>query len=309
MFTGVYFPGKLTFNFIEGLFRFKASITRLHYALPYLLKFTLFAPFIWLHHFRILFLKKGKIESAKVVIILGHWRTASTTLQKDLSRRMNYATCNIYSVIFPEHFTITERWLKKPMQYVLNRLGAKTEVHNIPMLLDDPGEEEIALTAAGSRHTPGRIFLFPKCAAKILDPDGKGKWIREYKKFCSVYLAHSGKNGMVLKSPCNGMFLPQIIAGFPNAKFVLIEREKSDVLRSTVKMWDLTNRRFSFHPLTKEDQLNCASSIYELFMQRLQNDLPLIGNRLVKVRFEDYVRDPEKCVDEIIKALSAINRP
>lgn len=302
----MYFPGKISLLLIWRSLKYRMVVSRIFLILLALIKYSLFAPFIWMQQIQLWYLLLPKYFMPPTVIILGHWRSATTNLQRYLSKELGYAYCNNYKVIFPEHYLITETWLKRPLQFIMLKLGVVNEFHNIQFLLDDPGEEEVALTALGELYIPNLFFLYPKYRFELLNRNNSKLWIKKFKNFVRAIHLTSRKRGIVIKSPSNGMFIKEMAEAFPHAKFVLIQREEVATLKSMEKMWGMVNKRFAFQPASQAEIKQYAKEIYGLYQQRLQDDLPTIAERTVKISFDEFIAAPQVASQSIVKKLKEI---
>lgn len=91
---------------------------------------------------------------------------------------------------------------------------------------------------------------------------------------------------------------------FPGARLLLAVRHPADVV--------LSNFMQNFEPgeaLVHCDTLASTVALYDQVMQVWQAQVPLVGNKLTQVRYEDLVADPEKQLMAICLALDIVFDP
>ena len=115
----------------------------------------------------------------------------------------------------------------------------------------------------------------------------------------------NGKSIVCEKTPQNVFYLKEIFELFPNAKVINMVRDPRAILLSQKNKWNRRNLgadymtkkeafrlRINYHPITLSKLWNAAINAANLF----KNDV-----RLISVRFEDLLNQPEQTLQTICK--------
>ena len=143
--------------------------------------------------------------------------------------------------------------------------------------------------------------------------DFKGVSEPERKKWADAYmwlyrrlaLKHDGKP-LVMKTPANAARLKLLTKLFPDARFVYLARNPLNVFPSTVKLW---RALYSVQGLHNPPHLDPWLDDYVLDMfarltEDYEEDRHLIPkDRLVELRYEDFVKDPVASMRDIYTRL------
>ena len=120
-----------------------------------------------------------------------------------------------------------------------------------------------------------------------------------------LVLKHDGKT-LVMKTPANAARLKLLTKLFPDARYVYLARNPLNVFPSTVKLW---RALYSVQGLHNPPQLDPWLDDYILDMfarltEAYEADRHLIPeDRLVELRYEDFVKDPVASMRDIYRRL------
>ena len=232
------------------------------------------------------------------VFVMGHWRTGTTFMHDLFASDPNLAYPTTYECFFPHHFLLTEGTLPKVMKVLLPK---KRPQDDVPVGFDRPQEEEFAMMMLG-QGTPYLTHAWPRFGpadSDYLDFKGvsepaKKKWADAYLWFYRRLLLKHGKP-LVMKSPANAARLKLLTTLFPDARFIYLARNPLKVFPSTVKLW---RALYSTQGLHNPPHLESWLDDYVLDMfQRLTEDYEadkhlIPKDRLIELRYEDFVNDP-----------------
>jgi hypothetical protein len=232
------------------------------------------------------------------IFVIGHWRTGTTLLHDLFSVDPNLAYPTTYECFFPHHFLLTEGHLDRVMKVLLPK---KRPQDDVPVGFDRPQEEEFGMMMLG-QGTPYLTHAWPRFGPAMSDYlDFKGvseadqkTWADAYMWFYRRLLLKHGKP-LVMKSPANAARLKLLTKLFPDARFVYLARNPLNVFPSTVKLW---RALYSVQGLHNPPHLDPWLDDYVLDMfarltEAYEEDRHLIPkDRLVELRFEDFVKDP-----------------
>ncbi len=134
----------------------------------------------------------------------------------------------------------------------------------------------------------------------------KKTWADAYMWFYRrLALKHEGKR-LVMKTPANAARLKLLTKLFPDARYVYLARNPLNVFPSTVKLW---RALYSVQGLHNPPQLDPWLDDYVLDMfarltEDYEEDRHLIRkDRLVELRYEDFVKDPIASMRDIYRRL------
>jgi hypothetical protein len=243
------------------------------------------------------------------IFVIGHWRTGTTFLHDLFSVDPNLAYPTTYECFFPHHFLLTESRLEKYMKVLLPK---KRPQDDVPVGFDRPQEEEFGMMMLG-QGTPYFTHAWPRRGpvdSDYLDFKGvseakKKKWWDAYMWFYRRLALKHGKR-LVMKTPANAARLKELTKLFPDARYVYLARNPLNVFPSTVKLW---RALYSVQGLHNPPRLDPWLDDYILDMfarltEDYEEDKHLIPkDRLVEMRYEDFVKDPIASMREIYKRL------
>jgi hypothetical protein len=181
------------------------------------------------------------------VFIVGPWRSGTTVMHELLTAATGCPTPRTWQCM-------------DPCAFRLPRLERKAAAIARPMdgleIRDDsPQEDEFALLALGVESTY-RAFWMPHRLAGLhctLDPAhwlAHAQWLAPWEAFLRGVLAASSSDGtqpLILKSPNHTYRIASIVRRFPDARFVWMLRDPTQVFFSNRKMW---SSMFATHGLT-----------------------------------------------------------
>lgn len=232
------------------------------------------------------------------LFVLGHWRTGTTFLHNLLSRDPRSAFPTTLQCMFPGSFLISRHtigWIVSAM------LPAKRPMDDIPVGLDAPFEDEFALAKLGVASTYAALAspdrppdLRHLDLIELPEPD-RAAWEQAFVRYMRrLQFANPGKR-LVLKSPPHTARIATLLRLFPDARFVHIARNPFETYASTVNLWKVLNSRQGLRNPARDDAWlpEYVLAGLERMYAAYQRDLPRLGaNRLVELRYEEFVGDP-----------------
>ncbi len=277
------------------------SVSKLHHLLPWLLKLIIFEP-IRMAEVMVFDSKiKKQVLRQDPVFILGYYRSGTTYLQRLMILDPSLATQNVFQSALPEIMLSTETILKPVLNRITRLLNVQNRFHSIPFEWNFPGEEDVAMLAGAGPYAANWANLFPRQFETFYkrfvyfeerDPDFKRNWMSVYSKHLKkLNMRYKGKR-LLLKSPPNTARIKELLTMYPNARFIMIKRNTSDVLASGLNFWKITDR---YYALQKSDDVmvqNNLSSSYQNCIIAYENNKHLIpSNNLIELNFEDLRSD------------------
>jgi omega-hydroxy-beta-dihydromenaquinone-9 sulfotransferase len=233
------------------------------------------------------------------IFVIGHWRTGTTLLHDFFSTDPNLAFPTTYECFFPHHFLLTEGHLDRVMKVLLPK---KRPQDDVPVGFDRPQEEEFALMMLGV-GSPYLTMAWPRLGPadneyidfKGMSETDRKKWADAYMWFYRRLVLKHGDKTLVMKTPVNAARLKLLLELFPDARFVYLARNPLNVFPSTVKLWRALYSVQGLHnPPNLEPWLDdYVLDTYARIADDYLEDRHLIPKeRLVELRYEDFVKDP-----------------
>ncbi len=231
------------------------------------------------------------------LFLLGFWRSGTTLLHNLLAVDPQWGFVSTYQAAVPDLFLAGQNRIRR---MIASQLPPDRGVDNIPVDLAMPQEEEIALMCT-SGLSPYISLHFPRTADAALDylfPDrrlsarDRQRWREEYLKLLKAASFYMGGKPLLLKSPSNTSRIGALLEMFPDARFVYIQRNPYDTLRSYVRLLRLMNGWHALQSIDFDELLLRQVKIYRRMAEAYLEQKALIPEgRLVEIRYEELEQD------------------
>ncbi|MCC6735751.1 MAG: sulfotransferase [Bauldia sp.] len=252
-----------------------------------------------------------------IVFILGHWRSGTTFLHELLGTDQKFIAPTSLECFATEHYL---RWgdFLSSLKWAI---PARRPMDDMAMGWHRPQEDEFALFAMGV-PSPYDVMAFPNDRPPIvphlqvgdMKPAEQAAWreaLRTVVKRVSFGRRRALKPGetmpayVLLKSPTHTARIGVLAEMFPDAKFVHIARDPTEVYSSTDRLWRAT---FDSQGLQKPDAGADLSSFILDTLPNMYRDFDrdvarLAPGRWTELRYEDLVADPAGKVAAVADAL------
>ena len=243
------------------------------------------------------------------IFLLGFWRSGTTLLHNLFACDPQWGFVDTYQAALPDLFLAGQKRLRR---LLAASLPENRGIDNMPVDFALPQEEEIALMCA-SGLSPYVSLNFPRTADESLEylfmGDGvdervRKRWRAAYTKLLKAATLHMNGKPLVLKSPSNTSRIKELLELFPEARFVYIQRNPYDTVRSYMHLIRLMNgwhalQRFDFDELVQR-QIRIYPRMAEAYLE--QREL-IPDGRLVEIRYEDLDSDKIGQVQHIYRSL------
>ena len=250
-------------------------------------------------------IRKTKIDKDPLFII-GHFRTGTTYLHNLLSQDRQFGFPTTYQCFVPGIFLAGGGFTKKIHK---TTLPEKRPMDDVLMDSDLPQEEEFAVLAL-TPYSYYQCYFFPQKTKEYfmrylkMDQRLEDKWERFYLFFIRKITFACGGKQLVLKNPVNTARIRLLLRMFPNAKFICLSRDRSEVIRSTEKLFDRFLTLFSFRDIKQEETRENAEWVYDQMLQCYNEQKVLLDDHnLVEISYHDLVRDPMDSLAKIYREL------
>ena len=255
----------------------------------------------------------GRIRRAELhprpLFLLGFWRSGTTLLHNLLSMDPQWGFVNTYQAAMPDLFLAGQRRVRRMIE---SKLPPNRGVDNIPVDFAMPQEEEIAMMCANGL-SPYVSLLFPNSGGKTLDylfmdgrlnQDERERWRSEYARLLKAASYHMGGKPLLLKSPSNTSRITALLEMFPEARFVYIQRNPYDTLRSYIHLLRLMNHWHALQSIDFDELLMRQVQIYRQMAETYLEQKELIPDgRLVEIRYEELEQDKMGQIRRIYEGL------
>jgi hypothetical protein len=231
------------------------------------------------------------------LFLLGFWRSGTTLLHNLLAVDQRWGYINTYQAAMPDLFLAGQRRVRRLLE---SKLPENRGIDNIPVDFAMPQEEEIAMMCTCGL-SPYVFLHFPRTAAKMLDYLFVGdrldnsqsrRWRRKYLQLLRAASYNMGGKPLLLKSPSNTSRVSTLLELFPNARFVYIQRNPYDTLRSYIHLLRLMNDWHAFQRVEFNDLLKRQVLTYrQMALTYLEQRELIPDGRLVEIKYEDLELD------------------
>jgi len=244
------------------------------------------------------------------LFILGHWRSGTTYLHNILSLDKNLGYFTTFQAYLPGVFLANEK-LFKPI--VASSIPKRRPMDNVPMHPDFPQEDQYAV-GAFSPYSYYHGWCFPKNMSfynrfvlmeNVSDYDIQ-RWKDIYLYLLKKATISVGGKRLVLKNQDNTAKVKLLLELFPDAKFVLIQRNPYDLYYSMLKFMRIVIPLYCVQNpppfnAVEDSMMDLYSKMFRKYLQ--ERSLIPKGN-LVEAKYEDFIREPIKMIQRIYSELN-----
>jgi omega-hydroxy-beta-dihydromenaquinone-9 sulfotransferase len=209
------------------------------------------------------------------VFILGHYRSGTTYLHQLFSKDPRFGWQTLFEEVAPEIMFLAEKPLVPIMQFISDALNARNNYHRIRLKWDFPAEEEVAMMGMLSEHTSYWGFLFPEnfieyysAYLNFTDQHLKEKWQKDYTWLLKKLSIKNEDKRLVLKSPPNTARIKELLALFPDARFIYLSRDPYELYSSASRLWDVILKYDSLGPCRNIDSSEYIYKGLEIMLDR-----------------------------------------
>ena len=255
----------------------------------------------------------GRISRTEIhprpLFLLGFWRSGTTLLHNLLSMDPQWGFVSTYQAAMPEAFLAGQRRVRRMIE---RTLPANRGVDNIPVDLAMPQEEEIALDCMCG-FSPYVYLHFPRTgehtldylfAEDRLDNARREGWRREFTRMLRMASYHMGGKSLLLKSPSNTSRITALLKMFPEARFVYIQRDPYDTLRSYAYLLRMMNDWHALQRVDFDGLLLKQADVYRQMAEAYLEQRGLIPDgRLVEISYEELEQDKAGQIRRIYEEL------
>lgn len=260
---------------------------------------------------RILFSKKItkiSLDDHPPIFILGLWRTGTTHLHYLMARDKRFGYLKNHQAFTFNFSLLSMDRLNKVLSIFV---PGKRPQDNVRVTLDDPAEEEQALSTTTTRSSI-HSFFFPRNNTYFtryhlfegITEEEKDNWKRDYLFLLKNIAYYSKKKTLLLKNPHNTGRVKELLELFPQAKFIFIHRDPYTVFRSTKKLYNrmISSQILQFFSQTEIEQLILDNNARIIQKYLTEKELIPTGN-LIEIGFDALDKAPLETIETIYRQL------
>jgi hypothetical protein len=248
------------------------------------------------------------------IFIIGHWRTGTTHLHNIMCRDKNLGYISMFQVTTPAFCLTGEKIIKRPMAFVQKRRHPTREIDNIPLSVDNPEEEDVAI-ANMSPYSYLHMYTFPRKAPFFFEnyvtffdnlPESTlAEWKECYLTILRKATITTGGKRLIMKNCANSARIKTLLDLFPDAKFIHICRNPYDTFRSTFHLYKTTTNLCQLQEISFDEIEGWVLQFYAQIMRKFLADKALIpeGN-FVEVKYEELEKSPLDQMRRVYETLS-----
>lgn len=250
------------------------------------------------------------------VFILGNFRSGTTFLHRLLAGdKDRFATMCLWEILFAPSVCARccwqaaarfHQWVGAPLAGLIDGVEKRWEAENLThkVSLFEPEEDDYLMLHVFSSLTVGLSAGLPAQARPYawfdhaLTQRERRLLMKFYRRCLQRFLtARGGGRSYLAKAPALTPKIRSLAEEFPDAKFLVIVRNPREVLPSVSSMMRATWRVLG----VPEPSRPLREFLHEMaeHWYGYPRDLGLEGDRIINVRYEDLVADPQATVEAI----------
>ena len=259
---------------------------------------------------RMVYYFKDKPKNIKEpVFILGHWRSGTTLLHNLMCLDPDAGFTTTYQTVFPNNI-FAFQWLFK--FFIKKMMPKRRPVDNVLLDADFPQEEEFAL----NNEIPFSFYnwwFFPKrtrdianeyLLGKTTDPKQVEDWKDNYNHFVKRSMLNTKGSRFVSKNPPNTARIEYILDLYPKARFIYIDRDPYEVIRSTFAFYKGVLPGIQLQDIDDEKLMQDILWVYKELYKKYEKDKVLIPpENLIEIGYSNLISHPKDIVENIYKDL------
>jgi len=245
------------------------------------------------------------LEMPPPIFVLGFWRSGTTFLHELLCCDSRFGFPSTFACLNPTHFLLSERWTASHFNHEVAR-----PMDDVRYSWASPQEDEFALLALGA-PSAYRALVVPSLmldANQLLNLDAQTAedqelWSETFEYFLKLLTLQQRKT-MILKSPTHGYRMQTLQKRFPDARYVLIERNPYEVFASNLKLWRTLTAKYGLESGSEKQLEEFVLSAYVLHQQAVSEGIRRCApGFFAEVRYEELIDAPTEQVSRVYALL------
>ncbi len=231
---------------------------------------------------------------AAPIFVLGFWRSGTTLLHELLCCDSRFGFPSTYACLNPAHFLLSERWMPAHQQQ-----QARRPMDAMYFSWSSPQEDEFALLGLGAPSAYQALLVpsLTKDVGPLLDLQQRPMkdqhaWCATFDYFLKLLTIQQGKP-LVLKSPTHGYRMRTLQKKFPEARYVLIERNPYEIFASNLKLWRTLTGLYGLEHCSEGELEEFILAAYILYEKAVSEGVHCSRpGSIARVRYEDLIVNP-----------------
>jgi len=280
---------------LRGLQLGRPSLSRWSPALMMTMSGLVVEPLAWLQSLLIRRQLRALRLPPDPILVIGHWRSGTTYMHQLLASDPAAATARNSLMVAPQVGVL----LHSLINSLLARLMSATRpIDAVAWGPDDPQEDELCIAKltidtnmAGVAFPLDYLVHFRR---SVLTTTRRFERLWLHVTQLTWLHAGAGRSHLLIKNPAHSARVPMVLKHFPKARFIVLEREPIDSIRSLVQVKQRMSGLIGLQPLPDQiTQVEDTATAHHELMQAFEASRHLIPKgQLVEVAFSDLVRQP-----------------
>jgi hypothetical protein len=199
-----------------------------------------------------------------------------------------------YACLNPAHFLLSEHWARRREEQQVRR-----SMDDLRYSWSSPQEDEFAMLALGA-PSAYEALLVPSLMSdpgRLLDLqlrsiNDQERWHATFDHFLKLLTLQQDKT-MVLKSPTHGYRMRLLQCKYPDARFVIIERNPYEVFASNLKLWRTLTDSYGLEHCSADQVEDFVLAAYLLHEKTISEGIShSTPGSVASVRYENIVKNP-----------------
>jgi len=231
-----------------------------------------------------------------------------------LCQDKNLGYVSVFQVTAPGLCLVGEKIIKGLFDKIARRLHPTREIDNIPLSMDNPEEEDVAIHNV-SHYSYLHMYTFPRRARYYFEryitffsdlPESiLAEWKEIYLTILRKGTLRCGGRRLVIKNCADSARIRTLLDLFSDAKFIHIYRNPYHVFRSTLFLYRTVVPRAQLHGINPDEIETWVVRFYTQLMQKFLADKAVIpAGNLVEVKYEDLEKAPLAQLRKVYETLS-----
>lgn len=254
----------------------------------------------------------SRLDVHEPIFICGHWQSGHTLAQLLLACDPRFATLRLRQAVQPAACLTLRPLLARLLR---NRLPENRISDELPIGLDAPQGDDFAL-AMLSDVSFYYAWYFPEQADSVfhrsvlmedLPAAALAAWQRHYRRLLQKLLCDSGRERVAVRNGANTARIRQLLAAFPDARFVFCHRDPYEVFSASLQRWQRMVAVLALDSAMVPEDLveELTLKWYELLLQRYLEDRSQIpAGQLVEVAYSELRAVPLEAMMKVYDRLS-----
>ena len=247
----------------------------------------------------------AKVVPPAPIFVLGFWRCGTTLLHELLCCDPRFAFPSTYACLNPAHFLLSERWVRSREEQQVRR-----PMDDLRYSWSSPQEDEFALLALGAPSAYEALIVpsLMRNVGPLLDLQARSvsdqeRWYAIFDSFLKLLTLQNGRT-MVLKSPTHGYRMHLLQRKFPDARFVIIERNPYEVFASNLKLWQTLTASYGLEDCSADQVEDFILAAYLLHEKTISEGIThSTPGSVARVRYENLVQNPIAQISDLYTSL------